>query len=100
MITKETIEALAKLARLELSDVEKESLGKDISNVIEYVGQINAIAGTPVGPLAPTHHNIMRADTPRQAGDQLFAKEEVLRAQFPTRKGNYNSVRKILQKDE
>jgi hypothetical protein len=42
----------------------------------------------------------MRADEEREASDLLAGKEESIRAQFPTRDGDFNAVRKILQKDE
>lgn len=100
MISKEDIEALAKLARLQLSDVEVASLQTDVSSILEYVGQVTAVTGDSTGPMAPIHHNIMREDAPRLSNDQLKAKEESIRAQFPKREGDYNVVRKIIQKDE
>lgn len=99
MISKEDIEGLATLARIDLSDAEKESLGKDVSSILDYVGQVAAVSGDVAGPVAPAHHNIMRADTPREEGDQLAGKEEAIRAAFPRGEKGYNVVRKILQKD-
>lgn len=100
MISKADIEGLAKLARLDLSDAEKESLGKDVSSILEYVGQVTAVSGVATGPVAPLQHNIMRDDVARPSKDQVAGKEEAIRAQFPTREGDYNVVRKIIQKDE
>ena len=101
MISREDIEGLAKLARLQLTDVEVENLQKDFSSILEYVGQVNAVQTEGAGgaPALPLHHNIMRDDTPRAKGDQLSGKEDAIRAAFPTRKGDYNVVRKIIQKD-
>jgi aspartyl-tRNA(Asn)/glutamyl-tRNA(Gln) amidotransferase subunit C len=107
MISKEEIDNLATLARLELSDTEKESLGKDISNILEYVGQVSAVslqgdALTPglsqASPL--TTHNVLREDTLREAEDTMAGKEEAVKQAFPKREGEYNVVRKIIQKDE
>ena len=107
MISRETVEGLATLARLDLSEAEKESLGKDVSNILEYVGQLArqdggvvAVSGDSTGPVAPAHHNVMRADAPREMGDQLAGKEVAIRAAFPKEERGYNVVRKILQKDE
>ena len=100
MISREDIEGLAKLARLQLTEAEAEGLQRDVSGILEYVGQISSLEVSASGPVAPKHHNIMRDDTPRAADDQLAGKEEAIRAAFPTRKGDYNAVRKILQKDE
>ncbi len=100
MISREDIEGLAALARLQLSDQEVESLQTDVSSILEYVGQVSSLEVSASGPIAPAHHNIMRDDTPRAAEDQLAGKEEAIRAAFPKREGDYNAVRKILQKDE
>ena len=100
MISKEDIEGLAKLARLDLSEAEKASLQTDVSSILAYVGQVTAVSGEASGPTAPAHHNIMRADEPREANDQLADKEAAIRAAFPKEARGYNVVRKILQKDE
>ena len=105
MVTKEDIQNLATLARLKLSDTEVESLQKDISSILEYVGQVNAVSGDEARS-TPLLLNVMREDTPRlpaQAGargDLMAGKEEAVRAAFPKREGGYNVVRKIIQKDE
>ena len=99
MIAREEIEHLATLARIELQAGEVESLQKDISNILEYVGQVSAVLGD-AAMVAPLQHNVMRHDTPRTSGDPLAGKEEAIRAQFPTQENKYNVVRKIIQKDE
>src|SRR3989344_2656696 len=106
MVSKEDIKNLAELARLQLTDEETTGLQKDISNILEYVGQVSAASQgdtlTPglskVSPLIP--HNVMRDDKMRDSTDLLAGKEEVLRAAFPKREDSYNVVRKIIQKDE
>jgi len=44
--------------------------------------------------------NVMRSDATRAEGDTMLNKEEALRSAFPKREGNFNVVRKIIQKDE
>lgn len=100
MISKEEIQNLATLARLKLDESEIASLQKDVSNILGYVGQVSAVNAVTKGPSVSVLHNRMREDTLRQAGDPLFGKEDALRKQFPTREGDYNVVRKIIQKDE
>jgi len=99
MISKEEVLNLATLARLQLSDTEVASLQKDISNILEYVGQVSAVS---IGKEkeTPLQRNVMRGDEPRGADDAMAGKEEVLRAAFPKREGDFNVVRKIIQKDE
>jgi aspartyl-tRNA(Asn)/glutamyl-tRNA(Gln) amidotransferase subunit C len=99
MISKEEVLHLAELARLKLSDAEVEGLQKDISSILDYVGQVAAVSGDDA-MTAPLVRNIMRDDTPRTAYDIVAGKEESLRAAFPKREGQYNVVRKIIQKDE
>jgi len=110
MISKQDIQDLAELARLQVDDREVEALQKDMAGILEYVETVSAVEipniSTNMGvstieqmdPGAP--RNVMRDDTPRKEGDPLWAKEEALRQAFPTREGGYNVVRQIIQKDE
>ena len=91
---------LAELARLELSDQEVAGLQKDISNILDYVGQVSAVAIDDATPKVGVVHNVMRQDEVRISDDIMAGKEEALRAEFPKREGNFNVVRKIIQKDE
>lgn len=100
MISREEIEHLATLARIELQEEEVESLQKDISDILEYVGQVSAVPQNDNSPAVPLHHNVMRADMPRRDDDQFADKEAAVRAAFPTQENGYNVVRKIIQKDE
>ena len=100
MISREEVEGLAKLARLELDGEEIASLQHDISHILEYVGQISAIEISEADKMLPPLHNVMREDAVRSEGDQLAGKEGALREAFPQEKGVFNVVRAILQKDE
>ena len=100
MISKEEVLQLAELARLKLDEGEVAGLQKDISSILDYVGQVSAVQGdtSTKAEESPStaHHTVMREDLP---GTALGAREELLRA-FPKREGDYNVVRKIIQKDE
>lgn len=100
MISQEEIERLAALVRIELHPKEVESLQKDVSNILEYVGQVAVVSGGSAEPVVPLNHNVLRMDTLRADGDQLAGKEAAVRAAFPTQENGYNIVRKIIQKDE
>ena len=117
MISREEITALAELARLQLTEEESTGLQKDISNILDYVGQLSSTPGEVSGgktvsaslqdvrgwsadTVLPPVHNVMREDTPRSENDLLAGKGESLKAAFPKREGEYNVVRKIIQKDE
>jgi aspartyl-tRNA(Asn)/glutamyl-tRNA(Gln) amidotransferase subunit C len=100
MISKEEVQKLAELARLELSEKEVTSLQKEMSDILDYVGQVAAVSIHDAAPQAGTNRNVVRADVPRADGDILSDKREALLAALPKREGDYNVVRKIIQKDE
>ena len=102
MISKEEVLQLAELARLKLDESEVAGLQKEISNNLEYVGQVSSVQPQGETFLSDSKdspsglHTVMREDAP---GTALGAREELLKA-FPKREGDYNVVRKIIQKDE
>jgi len=96
MISREEILNLAELARLKLTDAEVASLQKDISSILEYVGQVSAVPTQEGAEEKPPVRTVMREDVPAPV---LGRREDLLNA-FPTREGNYNVVRKIIDKDE
>ncbi len=100
MISIEDIRNLATLARLKLSPKEEESLQKDISNILDYVGQVSSVPMPDKKEDAGPWHNIMREDVMREEGNALAGKENSLVKAFPKSENNYNVVRKIIQKDE
>lgn len=108
MITKDDIEKLAKLARIEIPDPEKESLRKEIDAILEYVAQIKEASGLgsvevglPAQGESPTSsnqekstvRNVFRADeNPHESGINT----ETLLTEAPEREGQYIKVKKIL----
>jgi len=99
MISLDEIQNLARLARLKISPQEEESLQKDISSILDYVGQVSSVPMPDKKEDAGPLHNVMREDAPRADGT-LAGKEEALIEAFPKSEGGYNVVRKIIQKDE
>ncbi|MBY0473082.1 Asp-tRNA(Asn)/Glu-tRNA(Gln) amidotransferase subunit GatC [Patescibacteria group bacterium] len=99
MISKEDIQKLAELSRIKLTDPEMESLQKDISNILDYVGQVSAVEGSAEKDV-PLNHNVMREDVPYAEDSQLNASREDVIAAFPRKENDFNVVRKIIQKDE
>ncbi len=100
MISLEDIQNLARLARLKISPKEEESLLNDISNILDYVGQVSSVPMPERKEDAGLLHNVMREDAPRPADDTLSGREGALVQAFPASENNYNVVRKIIQKDE
>ena len=89
------IEKLAKLARIELTEEEKEKYLKDISAILGYVDQIKGAVGTAgeertVGEL----RNVMRSD---QGENTTGSNTETIVNEFPAKQGDYLKVKKILE---
>ena len=70
-ITDETIEYVGILAKLELSDEEKEQAKSDMSNMLEYVGKLNELDTDGVEPMSHTFsvHNVFREDVVTNGDD-------------------------------
>jgi Asp-tRNA(Asn)/Glu-tRNA(Gln) amidotransferase C subunit len=103
MISKEEIKKLSNLARIEVKEEEIEGLGKDISSILEYVGQVKSAvlingSGFPSpdqgeGERSEGGVNVFREDeNPTESG--THSKELI--AEFPENNQNYLKVKKIL----
>jgi len=78
-INKTTLEHLAKLARIELDPKEEEKLLKDLTEILDYFKELEALDTTDVMPMTggTDLKNIFREDderenTDRGAGTELF----------------------------
>ena len=95
---KDKVLALAKLARIEISDTEAESLSKEFDAILGYVGEIKKIAdpsqpSPKLGEGKGGVYNIMREDeNPHESGIHT---EKILK-EAPDREGDYIKVKKIL----
>ena len=88
------IEKLAKLARIELTDEEKQTYLKDISSILNYVDQIKGvIATTGEERKAGELRNILRTD---EVKNESGINTESIVAEFPRKDKNYLKVKKIL----
>lgn len=90
---------MAALARLKLSDEEAAALQKDISSILDYVGQVSGVTAD-AEQAVPSVRTVMRDDEPHAEGSPLAGKREKLIDALPRREGDYAVVRKIIQKDE
>lgn len=87
------VEHLAGLARLAISDSEKEALKNDLEGILSFVSQIKEVTGEAPVPEAGELRNVMRDDAdPHEAS--IFA--ENLLAAAPMREGDRVAVKKIL----
>jgi len=97
-MTKEEVEHLAKLARIELSEAEVETFTTEISAILEYVSTVQDIAGDDVGaaPTVGVHHNIFRKD---EVTNEPNSYTDALLAEMPQTEGRFMVVKKILNTD-
>jgi aspartyl-tRNA(Asn)/glutamyl-tRNA(Gln) amidotransferase subunit C len=87
----EDIEKLAELAKIDLSDKEKEVLLKDMDGILDYVKQIESV-DVPDAKLDYTHKNVWREDVPVS---RVFSREQII-SQFPDEKDDFVKVKKIM----
>lgn len=87
------VEHVALLARLALSEEEKERFRAQLSSILEYADRINQLDTTRV---EPTYHvlPLQNVSRPDQRGTTLKPGEAFLNA--PDRDGNYFKVPRIL----
>ncbi len=93
-ITKQEVEHVARLARLELSEQEKDMFTDQLSNILTYVEKLNEIDATGV---EPTSHvldisNVMRDDVVEKS----LAQERAL-ANAPEKAAGHFKVPKIIE---
>lgn len=93
MITREDVDKLAGLARLSLSEAEKDSIQKDLESILGYVSNL-AEAPTDNLPVEDfAHKNALREDTdPEESG---LHTGELLKAAASSKK-NFVAVKPIF----
>ncbi len=93
-LTREQVEHVARLARLGLSEEEKEAFTQQLSRILEHVEMLNKLDTRDV---PPTYHavalqNVLREDKPHQSLDR----EKVL-SQAPEAENGCFKVPKITE---
>lgn len=92
-VDKQLISKLEKLARLELSEEEREGLTKDLSSILEMVEKLQELDTEGVDPLVYINEevNTLRAD---QVDQQLSQKDALKNA--PDQNGTFFKVPKVI----
>lgn len=93
-MTQVDVRALAKLARLEVSNEELARLEKEIPAILAFVEEIQQVSAT-VTPESPEHRNVMRDDANAHEGG-LYT-EDLLKA-APAQHDNQVVVKQVLSK--
>jgi len=113
MLTKEEVQHIASLARIELSAEEVEKFQKELGTILDFVGKLNEVDTLGVEPTAQVTGltNALREDgettydrrlttddlrsTPRPDSGQ--ATNDVLLNQAPQKEGNYVKVKAVFE---
>jgi aspartyl-tRNA(Asn)/glutamyl-tRNA(Gln) amidotransferase subunit C len=97
IISKEDVEKVAKLARIDLTDQEKERFSKELSDVLDNFKELSqldlAVVGTKNSSFLDVEKNQVRDDRVVECSEE--EKEDILK-QFPKRKDDYLEVEAVL----
>ncbi|MFA6476542.1 MAG: Asp-tRNA(Asn)/Glu-tRNA(Gln) amidotransferase subunit GatC [Candidatus Paceibacterota bacterium] len=95
MLERKDIDNLANLARIALSEAEKDKLQQDMEAILGYIGELQKAPGLTEEHVPENYYlrNVMREDVePFEAG----LNTEPILSQAPKRRGDYFVVKKIL----
>ncbi len=95
MISKEEVEKIAKLARIDLTASEIEKFQKDLSIILDYVEMLKELDKGAASPMSRSINieNVMRED---EIKDELTQKKIKSLAAAPEIKDGYLKVKSIL----
>ncbi len=93
MLTPEEVKKVANLSRIELRDGEVEKFQKDLSSIIDYVAELQAVDtdGVEIVSSVTGLENVERADEA-----VMIDYQEQIMANAPERKDKYYKVKSIL----
>ena len=96
-LSKEEVETVARLARLAISEEEKELFSRQLSDILTYIGKLKELDTSKVKPTSHVLdlHNVLRDDVVRDC----LNPDEVLPG-APERDGDYFRVPKIIGEKE
>ena len=96
MISKEQVEHIAKLARIELTEKEKEKFSVELSSILGYIDKLNQVDTSKVEQISQITglENKTRGDESRKNNRE--SREKILE-EAPAKKGDYFKVPKILE---
>jgi len=94
MISKKEVEYVAKLAKIEISEKEKESLGEQLSKILDYIDKLKELNVEGIEPMREVGESkdVLREDQARVSG----AKEDILN-NAPLREGDYFKIPKVIE---
>lgn len=93
-LSKNDVQSIAALARLDLSEAEMETMRHDLEHILKYIDQLHEVdvAGVIAADTSGVH-DVMADDVPAP-----FTNREALLDAAPVREGDYVKVKTILGK--
>ena len=100
MISTKDVEYIAKLARIELIDKEKEKLAQEMSSILGYIDKLNEVDVSGIEPTAQVTglENIFRPDQLRDDYKLQTTNYKLLIDAMPKRERNYLKVKAVFKK--
>lgn len=94
-LTKEEVEKIALLARLGLTEAEKEKFAKQLSSILDYVNQLKEVDTTGIAPTAQVTglENVMREDEVNEVENET--KEKLIK-QAPVVEDNLIKAKSVF----
>lgn len=99
MITREQVQHIAQLARIQIHKKDGEKLQKDLSEILKYFAALREADVSGVEPMTHsiTLENVLREDIARPKSRALLQK---LVAMFPAAEDGFLKVKEVLVKHE
>lgn len=93
MVDKETIEKLAKLSRIEISEDEKDSMIADLESILGYVSELSNVEGISSDAVLNENRNNFREDD--NADESGIYTDKIL-AEAPRKENGYILVKQVI----
>jgi len=95
MLSKDQVQKIASLARLEITDDESEKYSKELSDILGFVEKLNEADTGDVEPIAHITgaKNITREDRVIKCSDET--KKSIIK-NFPEKKDRFNKVKAVF----
>ena len=93
MIDKKTVEYVAKLAKINIEEEQKDFLASQLSKIINYIDKLRELNVDGIEPMRELHEsrNVFRQDIVKP----FTACEDILK-NSPSREGNYFKIPKVI----
>jgi aspartyl-tRNA(Asn)/glutamyl-tRNA(Gln) amidotransferase subunit C len=106
-VTETDVTYVADLANLELTDQERQSLGKELNSILDYIERLNELNTENIPPMAQTSDRLVLSEKPDGEKFAYARREDVLRPSLPHQEaiknapdsdGDFFKVPKVIER--